>query len=146
MQRLLSLKGGCRRRREPHVNPALLSAPTDGNAPLRSCCLVPLAFRPSSCPVAVLLQLIGRAVCSSLLLPRGSKLLVLFPHSLLKSMRCRREEEEASNAVGFGVCFWEKMSRKRDDFFLSETSETEAGLLGTTLFPEIYSNTALACN
>lgn len=84
VQRLLSLKGGCRKCQESHVNPALLSAPADGNAPLRSCGLVPLAFWPSGCLVAVLLQLIGRTLCSSLLLPKESKLFVLFPHSLLK--------------------------------------------------------------
>lgn len=53
---------GCRgwkRLQQCQESLVLLPVLTGGNVPLRSCCLVLLAFQPLSCPVALLLQLPG---------------------------------------------------------------------------------------
>lgn len=49
---------GCRQCQESFVSPVLLPVLTGGTVPLRSCCLILLAFQPLACPVALLFQLL----------------------------------------------------------------------------------------
>lgn len=138
---------GCRQCLESLVSPVLLPVPTGGTVPLRSCCLALPAFQQSSCPVALLLQLSGGTLLFSSPFKRVKAFSAVCTFLAKKARGGEGKWRKQSITVGFGVYFWERMLGRLDFFFfLSETSESEGTLLGTVLFPEIYSLFLLVIN
>lgn len=100
--------GGCRQCQQSLVSPVLL--PTGEAAARLTLLSSHWALLYSFC------SFLGQ-LCSSLLLTKESKLLFVSPHSSPKGTRRRREVEEASITVEFGMCVWERMSGRLDFFY-----------------------------